>query len=136
VDIGFAKAAACYANQALTLRGYSSNCGGCGGTGLPRLTPDWMSAAYGYGAWYISPQNTRTTPDGTRLAVNLLPSALLTPPAEGVPVIVTGHLNDPASQDCRIVPTILFSSELPPTSEAIGLCERSLVVTAISAAGG
>jgi hypothetical protein len=137
VDIGFAKAAACYGNQALTLQGYSSNCGGCGGTGLPRLTPDWMSAAYGYGAWYISPQNTKTTPDGTRIAVNLLPSANLTPPAEGVPVVVTGHLNDPASQDCRIVPTILNDErELPPTSNAIGLCERSLVVTAISAAGG
>jgi hypothetical protein len=132
-DIGFVKAAACYGNQSLTLQGYSSNCGGCGGAGLPRLTPDWMSAAYGYGAWYISPQNTKTTPEGTRLAVNLLPSADLAPPGEGVPVTITGHFNDPASQDCRIVPYVL-GSELGPTSEAIGRCERSFVVTSITLA--
>ena len=135
VDIGPAKAAACFGNQSLTLKGYSSNCGGCGGTGLPRLTPDWMSAAYTYGAWYISPKDTRATPEGMRLAVNLLPSAHLAPPAEGVPVLVTGHLNDPASQTCRIVPFVL-GSELPPTSEAIGRCERSFVVTAIKVIGG
>jgi hypothetical protein len=132
-DVGFVKAAACYGNQSLTLQGYSSGCGGCGGIPAALLTPDWMSAAYSYGAWYISPQNTKTTPDGTRLAVNLLPAADLTPPGEGVPVTVTGHFNDPASQDCRIVPNL--SSELPPTAEAIGLCQRSFMVTSISVTG-
>ncbi len=135
VDIGFVKAAACYSNQSLTLNGYSSNCGGCGGVPDARLTPDWMAAAYSYGAWYISPQNTKTTAEGTRLAVNLLPSARLTPPGEGVPVTITGHFNDPASQDCRIVP-LRLASELPPTSDAIGMCQRSFVVTSISVTGG
>ena len=135
VDIGFVKAAACYGNQSLTLQGYSSNCGGCGGLADARLTPDWMAAASSYGAWYISPQNTKTTAEGTRLAVNLLPAAHVTPPGEGVPVTVTGHFNDPASQDCRIVPLHL-SSELPPTSDAIGMCQRSFVVTSISVTGG
>jgi hypothetical protein len=134
-DIGFVKAAACYGNQSLTLQGYSSACGGCGGIFYARLTPDWMSAAYYYGAWYISPQNTATTPEGTRLAVNLLPSAHLTPPGVGVPATVTGHFNDPASQDCRIVPS-RFGIELAPTSDAIGLCQRSFVVTSISVTGG
>jgi len=132
-DIGFVKAAACYGNQSLTLRGYSSNCGGCGGTGFPRLIPDWMAAAYSYGAWYISPQNTKTAPEGARLAVNLLPSADLAPPGEGVPVTITGHFDDPASQDCRIVPFVL-GSELPPTSDAIARCQRSFVVTSITLA--
>jgi hypothetical protein len=134
-DIGFVKAAACYGNQSLTLQGYSSACGGCGGIFYARLTPDWMAAAYYYGAWYISPQNTATTPEGTRLAVNLLPSAHLTPPGVGVPATVTGHFNDPASQDCRIVPS-RFGIELAPTSDAIGLCQRSFVVTSISVTGG
>jgi hypothetical protein len=136
-DIGFVKAAACYGNQSLTLQGYSSACGGCGGIPDARLTPDWMAAAYGYGAWYISPQRiTPTGPqEGTRLPVNLLPSAHLTPPGEGVPVTVTGHFNDPASQDCRIVPSFV-GVELAPTSEAIGLCQRSFVVTSISVTGG
>ena len=134
-DIGFAKAAVCYGNQSLTLQGYSSGCGGCGGSPDARLTPDWMAAAYSYGAWYISPQNTATTPAGTRLAVNLLPSAHLTPPGEGVRVTVTGHFNDPASQDCRIVPLHL-GSELPPTPDAIAMCQRSFVVTSISLTGG
>jgi hypothetical protein len=136
-DIGFVKAAACYGNQSLTLQGYSSGCGGCGGVFYAQLTPDWMAAAYNYssGAWYISPQNTATTPEGTRLVVNLLPSAHLTPPGEGVPATVTGHFNDPASQDCRIVPS-RFGIELAPTSDAIGLCQRSFVVTSISVTGG
>ncbi|TMB52077.1 MAG: hypothetical protein E6J50_02800 [Chloroflexi bacterium] len=134
VDIGSVKAAACYGTQSLTLQGFSSNCGGCGGTGLPQMKPDWMSGAYGYGAWYISPQDTKTTVEATRIAVNLLPSAHLTPPGEGAPVIVTGHFNDAAAQECRIVPSLL-GSELLPTSDAIGMCERSFVVTAIRNTG-
>jgi hypothetical protein len=133
-DIGFVKAATCYGSQSLTLQGYSSGCGGCGGIPDALLTPDWMAAAYSYGAWYISPQNTATTPESTRLAVNLLPSAHLTTPGEGVPVTVTGHFNDPASQDCRIVPSRL-GVELAPTSDAIGLCNRSFMVTSISVTG-
>ena len=135
VDIGFVKAAACYGNQSLTLQGYSSGCGGCGGIPDARLTPDWMAAAYSYGAWYLSPETTQPGGPGTRLAVNLLPSAHLTPPPEGTLVTVTGHFNDPASQDCRIVP-LRLGSELPPTSDAIGMCQRSFVVTSISVTGG
>jgi hypothetical protein len=135
VDIGFVKAAACYSNQSLTLQGYSSNCGGCGGLAQALLTPDWMGAAYSYGAWYLSVEKTQPGGPGTRIGVNLLPAAHLSPPGEGVPVTVTGHFNDPASQDCRIVPVHL-GGELPPASDAIGMCQRSFVVTSISVTGG
>jgi hypothetical protein len=91
-----------------------------------------MAAAYSYGAWYISPQNTKTTVEDTRLAVNMLPSAHLTPPGERVPVTITGHFNDPASQDCRIVPAHLGSE--PPSSDAVATCRRSFVVTSITLA--
>jgi hypothetical protein len=131
-DLGFAKAASCYGNGSLSLRGFSSDCGGCGGTGQGHMTPAWIGQVYG--TWYVSPTITTAGGPGPRVPVYLLPSAHLTPPAEGTPVIVTGHFNDAVSPDCHFVPGVGVSAELPPNSDAVATCRRSFVVTSITLA--
>jgi hypothetical protein len=134
VDIGSAKAASCYGQTSLTVRAYSSDCGGCGGTGFPRHSPGWIAAAGG-APWYVS--TTATTPGGPgiRMGVWPLPSANLTPPKEGTQVEITGHFNDPVSPDCRIIPTFV-GAELPPVSVAAAECRQAFIVTAIRLVGG
>ena len=129
-DIGFAKAASCYGTGSLTLRGYSSNCGGCGGIVRERMTPGWIGQL-AFAPWYVSPVVTAPGGPGQRLPVYLLPSAHLTPPNEGAPVIITGHFNDVASQGCRMVP-LGIGVELGPMSDAVAACGRSFVVTSIT----
>lgn len=130
--IGLVKAASCYGAAPLTLHGYSTNCGGCGGTGPLHVTPDWLGGAYG--TWYVSPAVTQPGSPDTRIPVYLMPSANLTPPSEGTPVTFTGHFNDVASQDCRWV-SVAIGYELPPNSDAVARCQHAFVVTAISIAG-
>jgi hypothetical protein len=132
IDIGSVKAASCYGHASLTVRGYSSDCGGCGGTGLPRHSPSWI--ANSYAPWYIS--TTPITPGGpgTRWGVWPLPSAHLTPPKEGTLVEITGHFNDPVSPDCRIIPS-LANAELPPVSDAAAGCRQAFVVTSFTVVG-
>ena len=133
VDIGSAKAASCYGQKSLTMRAYSSDCGGCGGTGFPRHSPDWI-AVPGGASWYVS--TTATTPGGpgVRLGVWPLPSAHLTPPKEGTQVELTGHFNDPVSPDCRIIPYVA-GTELPPVSVAAAGCRQAFVVTSFKVVG-
>jgi hypothetical protein len=130
-DLGFAKAASCYGDGSLSLRGFSSDCGGCGGAFATSITPNWIGQVYG--TWYVSPTVTTAGGPGPRSPVYLLPSAHLTPPAEGTPVIVTGHFNDIASQDCHYV-SVESYAELPPSSDAVATCRRSFVVTSITLA--
>ena len=133
VDIGSAKAAACYGRTSLTIRAYSSDCGGCGGTGFPRHSPDWI-AVPGGAPWYVS--TTATTPGGLgiRMGVWPLPSAHLTLPKEGTQVELTGHFNDPVSPHCRIIPYVA-GTELPPVSVAAAECRQALVVTSFTVVG-
>jgi hypothetical protein len=130
VDIGSAKAASCYGQTSLTVRAYSSDCGGCGGTGFPRHSPDWIANAYG-APWYVSTAATTPGGPGTRLEVWPLPSAHLTPPKEGTLVELTGHFNDPVSPDCRIIPNFV-GAELPPVSVAAAECRQAFVVTSFT----
>jgi hypothetical protein len=134
IDIGSVKAASCYGNASLTVRAYSSDCGGCGGAGFPRHSPDWIANPYA-AAWYVS--TTVTTPGGpgTRWGVWPLPSAHLTLPTEGTMVEITGHFNDPVSPDCRITPFQVFQ-ELPPVSDAAAGCRQAFVVTSFTVVGG
>jgi hypothetical protein len=134
VDMGSLKAASCYGQKSLTVRAYSSDCGGCGGTGFPRHSPDWIASAGG-ASWYVS--TTATTPGGPgiRMGVWPLPSAHLTPPTEGTLVEITGHFNDPVSPDCRIIPS-LVGAELPPVSDAAAGCRQAFVVTSFTVLGG
>jgi hypothetical protein len=133
VDIGSAKAASCYGQTSLTVRAYSSDCGGCGGTGFPRHSPDWIAIAGG-ASWYVS--TTATTPGGPgiRMGVWPLPSAHLTLPKEGTQVELTGHFNDPVSPDCRIIPYVA-GTELPPVSVAAAECRKAFVVTSFKVVG-
>lgn len=133
VDMGSAKAASCYGQTSLTVRAYSSDCGGCGGTGFPLHSPDWIAVAGG-ASWYVS--TTATTPGGPgiRMGVWLLPSAHLTPPKEGTQVELTGHFNDPVSPDCRIIPYVA-GTELPPVSVAAAGCRQAFVVTSFKVVG-
>jgi hypothetical protein len=134
LNIGFVKAASCYGSSSLTIHAYSSDCGGCGGTGFPTtMSPGWIANSYA-APWYVSPAVTTPGGPGTRAGVWLLPSAHLTTPAEGTPVVITGHFNDAVSPDCRITP-VRNDVELPPTSDASAACERSFVVTAITVGG-
>jgi len=123
--LDLSKAVSCFGQTSLTLRAYSSNCGGCGGTGLPNHSPDWIANAYA--PWYVS---TTSSADAPRMGVWPLPSAHLTLPAEGTMVDVTGHFNDPVSPDCRILPS-LGSQELPPPSDGEAGCRQAFVVTGI-----
>jgi hypothetical protein len=134
VDMGSVKAASCYGQKSLTVRAYSSDCGGCGGTGFPRHSPDWIASAGG-ASWYVS--TTATTPGGPgiRMGVWPLPSAHLTPPKEGTQVELTGHFNDPVSPDCRIIPFVA-GTELPPVSVAEAGCRQAFVVTSFTVVGG
>jgi hypothetical protein len=133
IDIGSVKAASCYGQTSLTIRAYSSDCGGCGGTGLPGHSPDWIANAYA--PWYVS--TTATTPGGpgNRMGVWPLPSAHLTPPKEGTQVELTGHFNDAVSPDCRIIP-VVAGAELPPVSVAAAECRQAFVVTSFTVVGG
>jgi hypothetical protein len=133
VDIGSAKAASCYGQTSLTLRAYSSNCGGCGGTGFPLHSPDWIALAGG-APWYVSTTATTAGGSGIRMGVWPLPSAHLTPPKEGTQVELTGHFNDPVSPDCRIIPYVA-GAELPPVSLAAAGCRQAFVVTSITVVG-
>jgi hypothetical protein len=134
IDIGSVKAASCYGQTSLTVRAYSSDCGGCGGTGFPRHSPDWIAVAGG-ASWYVS--TTATTPGGPgiRMGVWPLPSAHLTPPKEGTQVELTGHFNDAVSPDCRIIP-LVAGEELPPVSVAAAGCRQAFVVTSFTVVGG
>lgn len=134
IDIGSVKAASCYGQASLTVRAYSSDCGGCGGLGFPRHSPDWIANAYA-AAWYVS--TTATTPGGpgNRWGVWPLPSAHLTPPTEGTLVEITGHFNDPVSPDCRIIPSRV-GAELPPLSDGEAGCRQAFVVTSFTVVGG
>lgn len=134
VDMGSLKAASCYGQKSLTVRAYSSDCGGCGGTGFPRHSPDWIASAGG-ASWYVS--TTATTPGGPgiRMGVWPLPSAHLTPPKEGTQVELTGHFNDAVSPDCRIIPFVA-GTELPPVSVAEAECRQAFVVTSFTVVGG
>ena len=131
IDIGTARAASCYGQASLTVRAYSSDCGGCGGIVRERMTPGWIGQI-AFAPWYVSPVVTAPGGPGPRLPVYLLPSAHLTPPNEGAPVIITGHFNDVASQGCRMVPLRAFLA-LGPMSDAVAACGRSFVVTSITA---
>jgi hypothetical protein len=133
LDIGAAKAASCFGQTSLTVRAYSSDCGGCGGTGFPRHAPEWI-ANPGGASWYISTTPTSPGGPGTRMGVWPLPSAHLTPPAEGTPVEVTGHFNDSVSSTCRIIPFV-GGTALPPTSVAVAGCRQAFVVTSIKVVG-
>jgi hypothetical protein len=134
VDIGSAKAASCYGQTSLTVRAYSSDCGGCGGTGFPRHSPDWIANAGG-ASWYVSTTATAPGGPGTRFGVWPLPSAHLSLPTEGTPVEITGHFNDPISPDCRIIPFVV-GAELPPLSVAEAGCRQAFVVTSFTVVGG
>lgn len=134
VDIGPFKAASCFGQASLTVRAYSSQCHGCGGTGFPRHSPDWIANAYA-SAWYVSTTVTTSGGPGTTLRVWPSPTAHLTLPPEGTPLELTGHFNDPVSPDCRIIP-IQVGTELPPLSVAEAGCRQAFVVTSFKVAGG
>ena len=132
IDIGAVKAATCFGQTPLTVRAYSSDCGGCGGTGFPRHSPEWIANVYA--PWYVSTALIAPGAPGTRLGVWPLPSAHLTLPTEGTPVELTGHFNDPVSPECRIIPSFV-GAELPPQSEAEAGCRQAFVVTSFTAVG-
>ena len=132
IQIGPVKGASCYGSSSLTLRGYSSDCGGCGGTGFPLHSPDWIANAFA--PWYVSTAPTTSAGPGPRTGVWLLPSAHLTPPKENTQVEITGHFNDPISPDCRITPSVI-PQEMPPAAEAEAECRQAFVVTSITVVG-
>lgn len=126
--IGEIKAAACYGSQPLTLRGYSSDCGGCGGVFGAHGVPEWMT--WPFAPWYLG-EPPGDESQGRHIGAWLSPSAHLAPPPAGTPVIVTGHYSDPASDSCRLIPDLL-PSDLLPAADSIARCQRSFVVTSIS----
>jgi len=134
LDIGSAKAASCYGQASITVRAYSSDCGGCGGAGFPGHVPSWIAATYA--PWYVSTTPTTAGSPGSRMGVWPLPSANLAPPQEGTQVEITGHFNDPISAECRILPGSGEGWDLEPPSIGEAGCRQAFVVTGITVMGG
>jgi hypothetical protein len=124
-------AAACYGGAALTIEGYSVDCGGCGGVDEYDRSPAWLALnvpRYALSGSVPTPGQEQIT----SFPMFMDPASGIVFPAAGSFVRVTGHFNDPAAATCKVTPKPGSSvSALDPAS-VITACRASFVVTAVS----
>jgi hypothetical protein len=129
MKIGMAKAAACFGDTALIIKGYSLSCGECGdGVLAYNGSPSWLA---GFAEYYVGPKAGVAGIDPMNgFGVFVDPSRAIAFPAPDVLVSVTGHFNDPAAQTCVMTPNSVDSPVLDPAA-VISICAQRFVATGV-----
>lgn len=120
----------CFGDRELVLRGYVGDCGGCGGETPYVGTPAWLLEPLGYAQFWLLGTPPSQEGRGLSISVQIDPRHPVSVPDVGAHVRITGHFDDPAAQQCRLVPTIAGAA-LPPAGATIATCRHQFVVTAI-----
>ncbi len=120
----------CFGDRELVLRGYVADCGGCGGETPYVGIPEWLLSPLGYAQFWLLGAPPSQEGGGLSISVQIDPRHPVSVPDVGAHVRVTGHFDDPAAQQCRLIPTIAGAA-LPPAGATIATCRHQFVVTAI-----
>jgi hypothetical protein len=131
VALGVTTAAACFGQTALTIEGFSVDCGGCGGVELYDRSPAWLATFIPQYFVGVLPGVPGLDPSmGVPVFVD--PATGISFPAPGTRVRVTGHFNDPAALTCTMTPTPGSGASALDPASVIRACKESFVVTAVS----
>ena len=124
--------AACFGDAPITLRGYATDCGGCGGYVIGTYEPDWLAHPMAGLGTYLAPfevdggygRSVLVHPD---VADDWVPRRWLE---------VTGHFDDAASPSCRMTLDTLNWAMPTAADEVAAACRARFVVTAIEVVDG
>jgi hypothetical protein len=122
----------CFQARQLVLRGYVGDCGGCGGVTDYVAEPTWLLEPLGYASFWLRGSPGTAGMGELTISVQINPKHPVKIPAAGAHVRITGHFDDPAAYDCRLIPSFSGVSELPPVGATIAGCRQQFVVTAVT----
>jgi hypothetical protein len=123
----------CFGHDALTIEGFVTGCGGCGGTSAVAGSPSWLLDPLGYSAFWLAGAVVPASTGGGGFGVWIDPAHPIAIPAAGTHVFLTGHFDDPAAATCQLVPLVRLSVPLPNPGDAVATCRRSFVASKIRA---
>ena len=126
------RAADCFGDEPITVRGWSAPCEGCYGETAGTWETEWLAQPVDDRLLHLAPV---ASDDWASVEGVLHPSLRRAPPPSRW-VEVTGHFDDPEAGSCRWTPTVVDEPWYSGTYDIVAGCRARFVVTAIRPVNG
>lgn len=125
--------AACFGDRPITVRGFATDCGGCGGYTLGNFEPGWLATPLAGADTFLAPFEVDA---GYGRSVIVHPD-IADQWVDNRWLEVTGHFDDPAASTCHeTLPLEYWGAAPVPRDYLVATCRQRFVVTAIKVVAG